>query len=46
VLELAKDHEAVQAHLARMQLALRPDKLAVGFKKTLPARLRSADFHG
>jgi len=28
LLELAKDHEAVQARLARMQLADRPDKLA------------------
>jgi hypothetical protein len=33
--ELAKDHDAVQAHLVRMQLAERPDKLAAGFRKTL-----------
>ncbi len=46
LLELAKDHEAVQARLARMQLADRPDKLAAGFKKTLSAWRRSTKFYG
>ena len=32
LLELARDHEAVQARLGRMQLADQPDKLAAGFK--------------
>lgn len=31
LLELANDHEAVRARLARTQLADRPDKLAAGF---------------
>ncbi|MCM8596131.1 DUF6880 family protein [Accumulibacter sp.] len=46
LLELAKDHEAVQARLARMQLADRPDKLAASFKKTLSAWKRSTKFYG
>jgi hypothetical protein len=46
LLELANDHEAVQARLARMQLADRPDKLAAGFKKTLNAWRRSTKFYG
>ncbi len=46
LLELAKDHEAVQARLARMQLADRPDKLAAGFRKTLSGWRRSTRFHG
>jgi len=46
LLELAKDHEAVQARLARMQLADRPNKLAAGFKKTLSAWRRSTKFYG
>ena len=46
LLELAKDHEAVQARLARMQLANRPDKLAAGFKKTLSSWRRSTKFYG
>jgi hypothetical protein len=46
LLELAKDHEAVQAPLARMQLADRPDKLAAGFKKTLSGWRRSTKFYG
>jgi hypothetical protein len=37
LIELANDHEAVQARLARLQLADRPDKLAAGFRKTLSA---------
>ena len=46
LLELAKDHEAVQARLARMQLADRPDKLAAGFRKTLSGWRRSTRFYG
>lgn len=46
LLELAKDHEAVQARLERMQLADRPDKLAAGFKKTLSGWRRSTKFYG
>jgi hypothetical protein len=46
LLELAKDHEAVQARLARMQLADRPDKLAAAFKKTLYGWRRSIKFYG
>ena len=46
LLELAKDHEAVQARLAHMQLADRPDKLAAGFKKTLSGWRRSTQFYG
>ena len=46
LLELASDHEAVQARLARMQLADRPDRLAAGFKKTLSAWKRSTRFYG
>ena len=43
--ELAQDHEAVQARLARMQLVDRPDKLAAGFRKTLAAWRRSTKFY-
>jgi uncharacterized Zn finger protein len=46
LLELARDHEAVQARLGRMQLADQPDKLAAGFKKTLAAWKRSSKFYG
>jgi hypothetical protein len=46
LLELANDHEAVQARLARMQLADRPDKLAAGFRNTLAGWRRSTSFHG
>jgi hypothetical protein len=45
LLELAKDHEAVAARLARMQLADRPDKLAAVFKKTLSGWRRSTKFY-
>lgn len=46
LLQLAKEHEAVQARLERMQLADRPDKLAAGFKKTLSGWRRSTKFYG
>ena len=46
LLELAKDHEAVQSRLVRMQLADRPDQLAAGFKKTLTSWRRSTKFYG
>jgi hypothetical protein len=46
LLELAQDHEAVLARLARMQLAEQPDKLATGFKKTLSTWKRSNKFYG
>ncbi|MFY7866448.1 DUF6880 family protein [Roseateles sp.] len=46
LLELAQDHEAVLARLARLQLADQPDKLASGFKKTLSAWKRSSKFYG
>ena len=46
LLELAEDHEAVHARLARMQLADRADKLAAGFKKTLSGWRRSTRFYG
>lgn len=46
LLEMANDHEAVQARLARLQLADRPDKLAAGFRKTLAGWRRSTRFHG
>jgi hypothetical protein len=46
LLELAQEHEAVHARLARMQLADQPDKLATGFRKTLAAWKRSSKFHG
>jgi len=46
LLELAEDHEAVQARLARMQLADRPNKLAADFKKTLNVFRRSTKFYG
>ena len=46
LLELAEDHDAVRARLARMQLADRPDKLAGGFKKTLTSLRRSKRFYG
>ncbi len=45
LLELARNHEAVQARLGRMQLADQPDKLAAGFKKTLAAWKRSSKFY-
>ena len=37
LIELANDREVVQARLARLQLADRPDKLAASFRKTLTA---------
>lgn len=46
LLELAQEHKAVQARLARMQLADQPDKLAAGFKKTLSGWRRSTKFFG
>jgi hypothetical protein len=46
LLELANDYEAVQARLARMQLADRPDQLATGFRKRLAGWKRSTRFHG
>jgi len=46
LLELARDHEAVQARLDRLQLADQPGKLAAGFKKTLAAWKRSSKFYG
>jgi len=46
LLELARDHEAVQARFGRMQLADQPDKLAAGFKKTLGAWKRSSKLYG
>jgi len=45
LLELAQEHDAVLARLARMQLADRPDKLAVDFKKTLASLRRSTRFY-
>ncbi|GAC1426883.1 MAG: hypothetical protein NVSMB6_27130 [Burkholderiaceae bacterium] len=44
LLELASDHEAVQARLARLQLADRPDKLAAVFRKALTAWSRSSKY--
>jgi len=44
LIELANDHEAVQARLARLQMADRPDKLAAGFRKTLTAWRRSSQY--
>jgi uncharacterized protein DUF6880 len=46
LLDLANDHEAVQARLARMQLADRTDELAADFKKTLSGWRRSTGFFG
>jgi hypothetical protein len=46
LLELAQDHEAVQARIARWQLADRPEKLAAGFRKTLTDWRRSTTFYG
>lgn len=45
LLELAQEHDAVRARLARMQLADRPDKLAAGFKTTLASLRRSTRFY-
>jgi hypothetical protein len=45
LLELARDHEAVQARLERLLLAEQPDRLAAEFKKTLTAWKRSRKFH-
>jgi len=45
LLELAQDHESVQARLARMQLVDWPDKLAAGFRRTLTAWRRSSKFY-
>jgi hypothetical protein len=44
LVELAKGHEVVLARMARLQTADRPDKLAVGFRKTLTAWRRSSKF--
>ncbi|GAC1427035.1 MAG: hypothetical protein NVSMB6_27260 [Burkholderiaceae bacterium] len=44
LIELANDHEAVEARLARLQLADRPDKLAAGFRKSLTAWRRSSKY--
>lgn len=46
LLELARDHEAVRARIARLQLADQPDKLAARFKKTLATWKRSSKFYG
>lgn len=46
LLEPAPDHKAVQAHVARLQLADQPDKLAAGFRKTLATGKRSSEVHG
>lgn len=45
LLELAQEHDAVLARLARIQLVDRPDKLAAGFRKTLKSVLRSTRFY-
>lgn len=45
LVELAGEHESVQARLVRLQLADRPDKLAAAFKKTLAGWRRSTRFH-
>jgi tetratricopeptide (TPR) repeat protein len=44
LLELAESHDAVRERLTRLQLADRPDKLAVGFRKTLNGWRRSTRF--
>lgn len=46
LLELAQGHEAVQARIARWQMADRPDKLAAGFRKTLTSWRRATKFYG
>ena len=46
LIELAGEHEAVLARLARLQLADRPDKLAEEFRKTLNTWRRSSKFFG
>ncbi|MEZ5660904.1 MAG: hypothetical protein R3E83_21045 [Burkholderiaceae bacterium] len=46
LLELARNDDAVQERLDRMQLADQPDKLAAGFKKTLSGWRRSSRFYG
>ncbi len=46
LLELAANHDAVQARLARMQQADRPDVLAASFRKTLATWQRSTKYHG
>jgi hypothetical protein len=46
LIELATDHDVVQARVARMQLADRPDKLAAAFRKTLAAWRRSTKSYG
>jgi hypothetical protein len=46
LIELANDHEAVQARLARLQLSDRPGKLAAGFRATLTAWRRSSKYFG
>ena len=46
LLELAREHEPVQARLDRLQLADQPDKLAAGFRKALAAWKHSTTFHG
>ncbi len=45
LLDLAQEHDAVLARLARMQLADRPDKLAADFKKALTGLRRSTRFY-
>lgn len=45
LIELANDHEAVHARLARLQLADRPGQLAAGFRKTLTVWHRSSKFY-
>ncbi len=46
LLELARDHEAVQSRLTRLQLADQPNKLAAGFRKSLNAWRRSTRYFG
>lgn len=46
LIELAGEHQGVQARLARMQVADRPDKLASAFRKTLAGWRRSTRFRG
>ncbi len=44
LIELAHDHETVQARLARLMLADRPEKLAASFRKTLTGWRRSSRY--
>lgn len=46
LLELASNHDAVQARLARMQRADQPDVLVASFRKTLATWQRSTKYQG